>query len=275
MKRILWPLFVYSVLGLAADFYPKECERFYTTFKNIFTSEHEDEIRLLSAVRLPEHLQTNPTAQIYRSSKYRISLTSVAYYNLIQFLESREREGGAVILNVLQNYFNIVTVARNTADPHSLAYILQKAMQEQDMPAEDEGIPGHNPGSANTSENAPAVLPRLKLGRLPMEAELMTDVQGELEEEDTREPPQGRQQPLVDIFEKYIKQEPNDDAPSRTDVPLPPSVARDVAMEVQKVKENRDKFRIEGRTGGVNPGLSVVMYTLHNTYDRCAPVVPS
>lgn len=41
-------------------------------------------------------------------------------------------------------------------------------------------------------------------------------------------------------------------------------------MEVQKVKENRDRFKIDGRdgrTGGVGPGLSVTMFTFHNTFD--------
>ena len=32
-------------------------------------------------------------------------------------------------------------------------------------------------------------------------------------------------------------------------------------MEVQRIKENRDRFRIEGRSGGVGPGVSVTMFT--------------
>lgn len=39
-------------------------------------------------------------------------------------------------------------------------------------------------------------------------------------------------------------------------------------MEVQKIKENRDRFKIEGRTGGVGPGVSVTMFTFHNTFDN-------
>lgn len=64
-----------------------------------------------------------------------------------------------------------------------------------------------------------------------------------------------------------IKKEEDEDAPTRADIPYPPSTARDVAMEVQKVKENRDRFKIEGRTGGVGPAVSVCMFTFHNTHD--------
>jgi len=38
-------------------------------------------------------------------------------------------------------------------------------------------------------------------------------------------------------------------------------------MEVQKIKENRDRFKIDGRTGGIGPQVSVCMFTLHNTME--------
>jgi len=38
-------------------------------------------------------------------------------------------------------------------------------------------------------------------------------------------------------------------------------------MEVQKIRELRDRFRIDPRTGGVGPGVSIAMYTFHNTQD--------
>jgi transcription initiation factor TFIID subunit 5 len=65
-----------------------------------------------------------------------------------------------------------------------------------------------------------------------------------------------------------IKKEEDEDAPSHAEIAYPPSTARDVAMEVQRVKENRDRFRIEGRTGGVGIACSVCLFTFHNTYDR-------
>jgi len=251
-----------------SDFYPKESHLFFGTFKGTFETEHGEDLRALEPMNLPEHILDNPVAKIYRGSKYRLTLSTVAFCNLIQFLESKEKDGGAVIISVIQNFINVVTIERSTDERHSLAAMLGRAHETEDFPEEDEGIPGHNPGSANTDRNAGfGVLAKLKLGPLPMEPELMGDVQAELEEEDIRNPPAEGQSSLVQEFEQHIKREESEDAPNRNDVPLPPSVARDVAMEVQKVKENRDRFKIEGRTGGVGPGVSVTMFTFHNTFD--------
>ena len=250
------------------EYYTTESRAFFITFKTYFEREHEDDLRALEPISLPEHANNNEIAKIYRGAKYRLTLSTVAFFNLIQFLEGKEKDGGAVIIGVLQTHLNIVTVDRIAEDQQSLAKLLGRSNIIEDFPAEDEGIPGHNPGSANTDRNAGStVLTRLKLGPLPMESDLLGDVQADLEDEDIKHPPIDGQISLAQEFERHIKREESEDAPNRLDVPLPPSLARDVAMEVQKVKENRDRFRIEGRTGGVGPGVSVVMFTFHNTYD--------
>ena len=187
----------------------------------------------------------------------------------MSFLESREQDGGAVIVGVIQSFLNVVTVDRTADDQFSLAQLINRARTVEDFPAEDEGIPGHNPGSANLERTGGStVLTRLKLGPTAMESDLMGDVRAELEDEDAKNPPPAGQDSLVQHFERRIKREESEDAPSRTELQLPPSIARDVAMEVQKIKEDRDRFKIETRTGGVGPGVSVTMFTFHNTYDR-------
>lgn len=211
----------------------------------------------------------NDTAKIYRSNKYRVTLSQVAFLNLVQFLESKERDGGAVIVGVIQSYLQVITIDRVADDQNSLARLLKRARAVEDYPAEDEGIPGHNPGSANVDRSAGStVLTRLKLGHMPLEPDLMGDVRAELGEEDTMNPPAIGQDSLVQHFEQRIKREESEDAPTRSELQLPPSIARDVVMEVQKVKEDRDRFKIEGKTGGVGAGVSVTMFTFHNTYDR-------
>ena len=218
---------------------------------------------------MPEHVLNNDTAKIYRSNKYRITLSQVAFLNLIQFLESKEKDGGAVIVGVIQSHLQVITIDHVADDQNSLAKLLKRSRANEDYPAEDEGIPGHNPGSANVDRSAGStVLTRLKLGHLPLDSDLIGDVRAELEEEDTNNPPAIGQDSLVQHFEQRIKREESEDAPTRSELQLPPSIARDVAMEVQKVKEDRDRFKIEGRTGGVGPGVSVTMFTFHNTYDR-------
>ena len=271
LKRILWPIFVYSFMNLVGDFYPRDAQEFFNTFKERFETEHEDDIRALQPISEPEHLQQNEIALLYRNNKYRLSLSHLAFSSLIQFLDNKEREGGLVLMGILNAHIYIHTVDRAAAGgARGLAKLLAERNGEQDAPAEDEGIPGHHPGSANLDPKAPTVLSKLSLGPLPMESELMEDVKAELQERDDSHPPSAGQNSLVDEFEQSIKREPMDDVPSRDALPFPPSTARDVAMEVQKVKENRDRFRIEGRegrTGGVGPGISVTMFTFHNTFD--------
>lgn len=269
LRRLLWPIFVYSFLNIVSDFYPRESHNFFNAFKSHFENEHESDLRALTAISLPEHILASNVAKIYREAKYRVTLSQVAFYNLIQFLESKEKEGGAVIIGVIQSSLKVVTVEHTADDQHSLGRILQRARTGEDFPGEDEGIPGHNPGSANTDPNASsAVLTKLRLGAMPMDPDLMNDIRADLEEEDARNPPGEGQILLADHFEQRIKREESEDAPSRNDLALPQSLARDVAIEVQKIKENRDRFKLDGRTGGVGPGISVTMFTFHNTHDR-------
>ncbi|KAF2501466.1 WD40 repeat-like protein [Lophium mytilinum] len=268
LRRLQWPVFVYSYLDLIRDHYIREGEQFFAKFKEPFNREHEDDLRALSAVKLPPHLTESHIAKVYLENKYRLTLSIMAFNNLMQFLESKNPDGGAVVAEIMNIHMELHTVDRAAAGAErSIAAIIARGAVDEDMPAEDEGIPGHNPGSANTDRNAPNVLAKLNLGPMPAETELQEDVRAELSYRDTKNPPQAGQQSLVDEFEQIIKREPTEDGPTREVVPLPPSLARDVAMEVQKVVEHRDRYRITGRTGGVGAGLTVSMYTFHNTHD--------
>lgn len=268
LKRILWPLFVYSFLDLVGEFFARDAQDFFAAYREPFESEHEHDLRALSALTLPEHLQQNDTAQLYRTNKYRLTLSRIAYMTLIQFLESKEQEGSLVTTHIINNYLDIRTIDRVAAgNERSLSRILDKTNGDQGLPAEDEGIPGHHPGSANLDPQAPTVLSKLSLGFPPLEQDLMEDVKAELHDHDTAHPPAAGQNSLVDEFEERIKPEPLDEPPRET-LPFPPSTARDVMMEVQRVRENRDRFPIpRARTGGIGPGVSVTMFTLHNTFD--------
>lgn len=255
---------------MVASSYLADSKSFFQSNKNLFLPEHTADIRALEPISMPEHVQENPIAQLYRNNKYRIVLSNPSFANLMQFLESKQKEGGSVMSAILTSYCSVITKERSADDRFSFAAVLSRAAGGQSsFPAEDEGIPGHHPGSAYTGDN-PAMagtLPRLRLGKLPLDQTLEADVRGELAEEDSKNhPPAGRNK-LVQEFDGMIKKEEDEEAPTRADIPYPPSTARDVAIEVQKVKENRDRFRIEGRTGGVGPPVSICMFTFHNTYD--------
>ncbi|KAJ6037393.1 transcription initiation factor TFIID subunit [Penicillium herquei] len=269
LRRVLWPLFVYSFLNMVASLWQQEAKQFFESSKNMFLPEHTDDIRIFEPISLPEHAQHNDLAVLYRNNKYRIVLSTPAYQNLLQFLESKEKEGGSVMNAILSSYCTIKTLERAADDRFSFATMLGQSGSGQSVPLEDEGIPGHHPGSAYTGDN-PAMagtLPRLRLGKMPMEPTLEGDVRHELAQLDAKEPPPPGRNTLINEFEQMIKREDDEESPNRTDVPFPPSTVRDVAVEVQKVQEHRDRFQIPGRTGGVAPAVSVCMFTLHNTYD--------
>ncbi|KAL8759079.1 MAG: hypothetical protein Q9199_001033 [Rusavskia elegans] len=269
LRRLLWPVFVYSFLDLVSQWFPRESKNFFNSYREIFENEHEHDLRALQAVALPEHVDSSEIAKIYYSQRYRVTLSQTAFYNLVGFLESKEKEGGAVLVSLIQKQLNVCTVERTADEQFSLAKLIERAKRPDDFPAEDEGIPGHNPGSANVTQGAgTSVLTRLKLGQMTLDQESRQDVLGELQNEDKINPPAPGQSSLAEAFEQRIKREESEDVPGRTELPpRPPPIARDIAMEVQKVKENRDRFQISGRTGGVGPGVSVTMFTFHNTND--------
>ncbi|KAK5699924.1 Transcription initiation factor TFIID subunit 5 [Elasticomyces elasticus] len=269
LSRILWPLFVHCFIETIADCYPTDGRVFFQECRKAFDDEHSDDLRALSAIQEPEHVQQNDIAQLYRTNKYRLTLSKMGFATLIEFLETKESEGGKSMSFLINNHLDIHTVDRAAiGGARGLQRLMDEKRGDEQAPAEDEGIPGHHPGSANLDVGATGALHRLQLAPMPMEPDLMDDVKAELNHEDSTHPPRAGRSSLADQFEQRIKVEPSDDtAPSRETIPFPPSTARDVAMEVQKVKENRDRFRIEGKTGGVGPGVSVTMFTFHNTFD--------
>ena len=266
----MWPVFVYSFLQIVQhQFPPKETKDFFDRYRSHFEQEHADDVRALSAVALPGHLEDNPTAQIYLNNKYRVSLVQMAFNTMVQFLESEAKKGGDLLVAIVHKHLDVVTVDRTTDDMTAFARVLSRAKLGEDFPKEDEGIPGHSAGSPNVGREAgSSVLSRVKLGQMPMEKDLKEDTLATLEEEDAKAPPGPGQDSLVQTFEKRIKMEEEEgDGPSRTEVPLPPSTSRDVAIEVQKVKDERSAFKMQGRTGGIGTGVSIAMYTFHNTND--------
>lgn len=269
LKRLLWPLFVYSHLQCVAEHFSREAQEFFQAFREPFEQEHADDLRAMAKISEVAHVESNETAQLYLNNKYRLSLSSMAFQTLVTFLEANEDKGGKIVMTIIQAHMDIQAVDRvSLGEERSLAKLLTQRGESQDVPAEDEGIPGHNAGSANLeNKRNTGVLTKLALGPMPMEADLMEDVKAELQDHDASHPPVAGQNSLVEEFEQRIKHEPTDDVPHNGFLPFPPSTARDVAMEVQRLKENRDRFRIEQKTGGVGPGVSVTMYTFHNTFD--------
>ena len=263
----MWPIFVYSFLKLIEQFYIEDAKRFMARYRAKFETEHPDEVRQLAALALPEHLTTSDIAKTFLGDRYRLTFSEPAYFQLIKFMEDKNKEGGSVLLTLIHAHMKLFAVERASVLTKNLLNMLKQSREDGSFPAEDEGIPGHNPGSANT-ETGPGqgVLTRLKLGPLPLEPELLDDVLAELKELDEKEPPTNGKNTLVEEYQQMIKCEETDEAPSRDDLPLPPSMERDVLLEVHRTKENRDRYRLGTLPdGGTN--ASTCMFTFHNAYD--------
>ncbi|RVX72846.1 hypothetical protein B0A52_03199 [Exophiala mesophila] len=269
VSRLLWPFFVYTYFELITQLHAKEAARFFQKFSEEFRREHEYDLRSMERITLPEHSE-DKVARLYRENKYRLSISQAAFVYFMQFLESLPEFGFKLLMKIVENHLDLRQVDRGADDRFSFAAVIARGAEGQDMPAEDEGIPGHRPGNAVSSTD-PTVgnnLATLKLGKLPMEKEAEEDVRAEVTELDSSAPPRPGQESLLQTHEMLnIKQEEEDEGPNRAEIPFPPSTARDVAMEVQKIRENRDRLKIETRTGGIGPALSTVMYTFHNTHD--------
>lgn len=270
LGKILWPVFVYSYLELVEKDFSEDAKEFMDKIGTHFENTHPDELKTLATVTLPQHLKENHLVRLYLDNRYRIPLNQFVIGNLFHFLERDAAHGGEVIVQILQDKCSVDGVERGPIEPFSFEAIYRRArnLELDDIDAQ-EGIPGivSKTGVSNRDilDNSAA----LKLGPLPLDPELRGDVVAELEEEDKMHPPRDGRPTLVEEFNLMhpIKKETGD-SPQRTDIPYPPSRARDIIMEMQKVRENRDRFRIEGRTGGVGPAVSVCMFTFHNTLGR-------
>jgi len=269
VQRLLWPFFVYSFLDLVDQLYTREARTFWNKFQEQFRQVHEHDLRRLEHTLLPEHQEKNGLAKTYRENRYRLPITNASFQYLMQFLEALPVPWYKLFIQIIERQMDIRQVARAGDDNFSFEAILRRG--KEDQVTEDEGIPGHRPGNAisSTDPSVGNTLAALRLGKLPMEKELEEDVREDLTDLDLETPALPGESSLVETHEKVnIKQEDDEDGPNRTDIPYPVSTARDVAMEVQKIRENRDRLKLEGRTGGVGPGLSCVIYTFHNTKDH-------
>lgn len=270
VERLQWPFFVYTYLALVEKTNSASAVRFWQRFVEPFRSEHKHDIQLLESTTLPEHLQDDGEAKRYLTNKYRINFSNPANMYFLTFLESLPKDHYGLLIKVLENNIDLRVVDRAADDRYSFASVILRAQDDTDLPPDDEGIPGHKSGNAIITDqtNVGNTLASLKLGKLQMDKETEEDVRADLGELDAKIPPSAGQSSLVETHEKInIKQEEDEDGPTRTEIPFPTSTSRDVHMEVTKIRESRDRLKVEGRTGGIGPGVSVCMYTFHNSGD--------
>ncbi|KAI9886707.1 MAG: hypothetical protein M1823_001483 [Watsoniomyces obsoletus] len=248
-RRVLWPIFAHSVLKMVQESEGKAAQEFLQKFQGLFEQEREVELTTLRALKAPEHVARFPIAVVYAKHKYQITLTHAAHDLMIGFMERNLAEGGREILTLLNERCTINTVDRPAANAD------WDGFDPADSEDNDDG-PRHSTGKQR--------LANISLGPMPMDAELLGDVLGDLADEDARVPPAPGQRSLVEEFERHFKRVPGEDTPKLNEqLRLPPSTAADVAMEVQMVKNSRIRFRIDAPVTAP-PKVDVLTFTAHN-----------
>lgn len=252
---------------MIANSYADDAKNLLKDLRKQYERAHADDLKTLETITLPQHVTENPVTKLYKDNRYRIPLNQHATGDLFTFLERESEQGGSVIRQLLVSYCQIDSTARGPITPYSFEAVFRR-VKNMDLDEVDamEGIPGVNIGLSNKDLLDPAA--PLQLGPLPMDPDLRDDVRAEIEDEEKRNPPAAGTQSILDEFDQRIKREDSTDAPTRADLPLPPSRPRDIMLEIHKVRENRDRFKIEGRTGGIGVAVSACMFTFHNTLGR-------
>ncbi|KAF8475670.1 WD40-repeat-containing domain protein [Kalaharituber pfeilii] len=266
LRRLLFPVFVYSFLELASNGYVKACKEFFEAHSPEHEALHSHDLRQLAAISLLEHVQHNELAKLYRENKYRVTLTRTTFNLLTYHIQENEAAGGGIITRSLNDHMQV-----KITPEHPTTF----STRDDTGLGEDEGIPGHVSGHRNEFSGEMA---SLKLGALPMDKEFIADVEERLQQEDANERQATKQEEsglnsgvrsLLDEFRK-IKREETGDSPMREDIPLPPYKGADIEREVKLVKESRSRFNLVGVPAPALP--SVCMYTFHNTNDGLCSV---
>ncbi|KAJ3127152.1 Transcription initiation factor TFIID subunit 5 [Nowakowskiella sp. JEL0407] len=228
LKRIIWPVFVTMYLDLVAKNEPALSRQFLEKFKQDHIETHTADIKLLSDITLPQHIQASQVAIQYREGKYFVQLSKYSFLLLLNYLQDGQ---WVLLLRLINQYIRIQIYPAAPNDT------------KQD----------HDPTVLGLDADVSEFNKRetLKLGQLPPDPEFLSEIERILNAEgDTT---------LIDKLKTT-----NGDAPSRENVPLPPRKLHEAQQELYILKEARNKVVL---SGGGNIAPSVCCYTFHNGYD--------
>src|ERR1700731_3993068 len=72
--------------------------------------QHRDALLELSSMSMPEHLESNKRVRLYRSKKYRLTLSRSSLSLMIHFLMEKQDAGGQVVLRLINRWLDIKVV---------------------------------------------------------------------------------------------------------------------------------------------------------------------
>src|SRR6266849_463160 len=180
---------------------------FFEKFSSSLDPSHRNDIRRLSTVRLPSHIQSDETAQRLRSDKYPIMMSRSGFALLLGWLTEgvggeapgagdgffgeKGRRGRAAVMRIVNNHlrfdgkhcprgtirrvaFNFVVVATTSASKFEDSTGLLSSLIPQSNGA---STPFSNPQAFNSAAG------ELKLGPAPISEELRAEAEKSLREQ--------------------------------------------------------------------------------------------
>ncbi|KAK7683933.1 hypothetical protein QCA50_012904 [Cerrena zonata] len=245
LSRILFPIFIHCYLELIQKNLVAYLKEFLDDFKSDHEILHGLEIQQLAKISTPDHIQTHELAQAYRKNKYNIIVSKTSLNLLLYFLHENEAVGGAILIRILNQYLNPITLTTTKPD---------KIDQEGEANPQ-EGIPGY---ITRTNEIEKFNEQPVTLGKLPMDPEVEKEIEAELKVKDEKTSPVNGVS-LVDEFKKIT--EPEQDSPARESLPLPLKDASDIKRAILEVEDSRSKIKL----GAIQASApSVLVYKGHN-----------
>ncbi|BFZ56776.1 Transcription initiation factor TFIID subunit 5 [Savitreella phatthalungensis] len=241
MRKLLFPIFVHCFLDLVGKEHVDAAKRFFQSGLGDHEVLHGYDIRQLSAVTLPTHLEENDMAKLYRTNKYRLALSRSTFDLMLNFLFEHEAEGGSIIMRLVNQYVEIIAMSGRPSRETSAL----------------EGIQGHAEVQTDEVNSEP-----VKLGAMNLDKDMQMDVEIELADEDVK-----LGLTTDTLFDSFTKSRADSgEGPGRETLPMPPYKTLDVMKEVEGIKDARKRISLGVAAGASLP--SVCMYTFHNTHDN-------
>ncbi|KAM0748491.1 WD40 repeat-like protein [Meredithblackwellia eburnea MCA 4105] len=296
LHPILLPLFVHSYLDLVLVNYRDAANDFLARFSPDHEASDPHIVRMLSSIRLPEHVSESEEATRWRQERYCVRLSERGWGLLLGWLQ-----GGGLAGSIEG------TEARGR---DRVLAIINERVKVDAIPGPPAKIATDH-GLLSDIKNRPRFLPELKLGPAPLDQK----VQREVTRATAEKAPLAPTSSSADATEPSSSLDPstttdtqgtsgtaatsvpaNEDpnalgaeliSPTASDLPPYPSTLRtiDVAREVEKVREARKRIKLGGeayqRSAGTlalagahgNPAQgeaakpSVCLFTIHDAGD--------
>ncbi|ORX60557.1 WD40 repeat-like protein [Hesseltinella vesiculosa] len=251
LRSVLFPIFVHAYLDLVVKQQQEEAAHLFSSYKHDHVELHTPDLNRLQAIKEPHHVHENELAQLYRSNKYSLLMSSVPFELFLNYLQDNRYMR---LLRLVNQYINIQVVQGK---------LLKSAggLELDDV----VGITGHRSQDLAAFNQQP-----VQLGHAPMEHAFKDEVEYQLRVLDdanshkAERPPGDHFEPpatsLVDLFKKTVQEE-SVNGPPVADIPLPSRRGPEIQAQVDAIRDMAKRLPL-----GSDSLPSICCFTFHNTY---------